>query len=397
MTIRKFTGIASGAILTFDPDNDILRINLTAVSAADFDVSQVNSITRLNLNGVKLIRLDTPITSLTDINITFADGSALLVGDNTTATTDDAASNQLFGTRHDDQLLGLGGSDSLSGGLGADRLDGGLGADRMAGGKGDDTYLVDDVDDVVVETSAEGGGIDLVKSNVSYVLSAYVENLTLLNPALGGGAVDGIGNARDNVLQGNAEDNHLFGLAGDDIIVAAFGVDTLEGGGGADTLYGSNDGGAVDGGPGDDRLIYPNRGHYDGGTGFDTLETYYDLDLTRTPDGALVNIEAIDLFTVIFGTLTLSKDDVLAMSPTGTLLVKGEVHDDVIATGTWTQLDDTIIGVDTYAQYTLDGATLQVDVDIDRTGISSELLVALDSSGETYYTPDIPNALGPTG
>ena len=72
-------------------------------------------------------------------------------------------------------------------------LDGGAGADTMSGGAGNDTYVVDDAGDVVTE--AAGEGTDTVRARVSYTLGANVENLTLT----GTGAINGTGNALDNV------------------------------------------------------------------------------------------------------------------------------------------------------------------------------------------------------
>jgi Ca2+-binding RTX toxin-like protein len=57
-------------------------------------------------------------------------------------------------------------------------LDGAAGADVMIGGAGDDTYIVDNVSDVVTENFRWDGN-DTVRASVNYVLSEYVENLTL--------------------------------------------------------------------------------------------------------------------------------------------------------------------------------------------------------------------------
>jgi Ca2+-binding RTX toxin-like protein len=140
-------------------------------------------------------------------------------------------------------------------------LDGLAGTDTMIGLGGDDTYVVDEAGDVVTE--AANRGIDGVRSPVSYVLPANVENLVLT----GTGAVNGTGNELANSLRGNAGNNRLNGLAGDD---------TLSGGGGNDRLTG---------GPGNDKLI--------GGPGLDTF------DFDTAPDAAtnldrLVNFSPTD-------------------------------------------------------------------------------------------------------
>jgi len=116
----------------------------------------------------------------------------------------------LTGTAGDDSFQGLAGNDQQSGLAGNDVLDGGSGADTMSGGLGDDLYMVDDGADIVTE--AAGEGLDTVQSSVSHRLSAHVENLTLVGAA----AIDGTGNALNNLLIGNSAANVLTGGAGND-------------------------------------------------------------------------------------------------------------------------------------------------------------------------------------
>ncbi|MBW8077854.1 MAG: hypothetical protein GJU76_07230, partial [Gallionella sp.] len=120
------------------------------------------------------------------------------------------------------------------------RIDGGLGADTMNGGSGNDTYVVDNIGDVIIEQA--GGGIDTVASSISYLLAGTnLENLTLLD-----GALDGQGNAADNILTGNAADNFLQGMNGNDTLIGGLGNDTLLGGAGNDRyVFRLNDGADV--------------------------------------------------------------------------------------------------------------------------------------------------------
>lgn len=126
-------------------------------------------------------------------------------------------------------LIGNAANNTLSGGEGSDWLDGMGGADKMVGGKGDDTYVVDVSTDNVVERSNEG--TDRVLSSVTYTLSSNVENLTLAGDA----AINGTGNALNNVLIGNSAANRLSGAAGNDTLDGMSGTDTLTGGKGSDT------------------------------------------------------------------------------------------------------------------------------------------------------------------
>lgn len=142
-----------------------------------------------------------------------------------------ANADTLNGGAGNDTLNGLAGNDTLNGGAGTDKLDGGAGNDTMAGGLGNDTYVVDSTSDVVTEAVNEG--VDLVQSSVTYTLSANVENLTLTATT----AINGTGNALDNILTGGSGVNVLTGGAGNDTYVVGTGDSTVEvAGGGIDTV-----------------------------------------------------------------------------------------------------------------------------------------------------------------
>ncbi|WP_162236029.1 hypothetical protein [Devosia sp. Leaf64] len=131
-----------------------------------------------------------------------------------------AQSLRLLGTAGDDTLIGGAGNDALFGEAGNDTLDGQGGADRMEGGAGNDIYIVDDPADQVLE--AIGQGTDLVRTSVSFALSANVENLTLLGTA----SINGSGNNLSNILIGNSGANTLNGGAGNDTMSGGAGNDT---------------------------------------------------------------------------------------------------------------------------------------------------------------------------
>ena len=105
---------------------------------------------------------------------------------------------------------------TLSGNSGSNTLDGGTGADTMAGGAGDDSYVVDNVNDTIIEGT--GGGTDTIYSSVSFKVRGEADNLTLTGTA----DLDATGNASGNTLSGNA------------------GANTIDGRGGADELYGGD-------------------------------------------------------------------------------------------------------------------------------------------------------------
>ncbi|MEO8344905.1 MAG: calcium-binding protein [Betaproteobacteria bacterium] len=120
-------------------------------------------------------------------------------------------------------------NNKLTGNVADNVLDGKAGADILAGGAGNDTYVVDSSGDVVTELAS--GGTDTVQASVTYTLATYLENLTLTGSA----AINGTGNAGNNILTGNAGANTLTGNAGDDQLNGGAGVDTLKGGTGNDT------------------------------------------------------------------------------------------------------------------------------------------------------------------
>ncbi|MDH2484722.1 putative Ig domain-containing protein [Acinetobacter baumannii] len=156
----------------------------------------------------------------------------------------------LYGASGNDTLTGQAGNDILYGQAGNDTLNGGTGNDTMYGGKGDDTYIVDSTADVISESVNEG--TDTVQSSVTYTLVNNVENLTLTGTT----AINGTGNALNNVIIGNSAINTLTGGAGDDY---------LNGGGGADKLLG---------GTGNDSYVIDNTGDIvteNTGEGIDTV------------------------------------------------------------------------------------------------------------------------------
>ena len=157
--------------------------------------------------------------------------------------------DSVTGTDGDNVLRGNGGNDFLAGFEGNDLLDGGAGADTLSGGDGDDTYVIDNIGDVIVEQPVGGpvfgpgaGGIDEVRSSISFTLADNLEDLVLTGTA----AIDGTGNDGSNGLIGNAAANRLFGLGGDDAIDGGAGADFIDGGDGIDQMMG---------GPGNDTFV----------------------------------------------------------------------------------------------------------------------------------------------
>ena len=91
----------------------------------------------------------------------------------------------------------------------------------MIGNAGNDTYIVDHINDRVIESA--DGGTDTIRSSVTETLSANVENLVLT----GTRNLKGYGNGSNNRLIGNAGDNVLEGKAGRDILTGNDGGDKV--------------------------------------------------------------------------------------------------------------------------------------------------------------------------
>jgi Ca2+-binding RTX toxin-like protein len=160
------------------------------------------------------------------------DDAGDVVTENANEGSDTVQSTVTFTLSANVENLTLTGSSAINGtGNGLNNvITGNSGVNTLTGGLGDDTYVVQNSSDVVVENANEGS--DTVQSGVAYTLGANLENLTLT----GSSAINGTGNALNNVLTGNSVSNVLTGGAGDDVLDGGAGNDTLIGGLGNDTL-----------------------------------------------------------------------------------------------------------------------------------------------------------------
>ncbi len=106
-------------ISSFNPASDVLRFDDATISAAAVRIDP-NAPVAIFSYGGKTVTFDMSPLSITTTNITFDNGSLLLLGDNSTGLANDNAANTLAGGGGNDQLVGLGGNDSLTGGGGSD-------------------------------------------------------------------------------------------------------------------------------------------------------------------------------------------------------------------------------------------------------------------------------------
>ena len=169
---------------------------------------------------------------------------------------------------------------------------GNSGENELYGAEGNDTLVVDNIDTVI-----DGGDdIDTVQSfydvNLTDSRFSNVENIQLLDRIdydevneqwnfADDQAILGIGNSVANLIVGNIADNSLVGADDNDTLVGAQGVDTLVAGEGDDLII-------IDA---DDSLV-------DGGSGADTVESEFDVDLTESRFTGVENITLVDRFTL---------------------------------------------------------------------------------------------------
>ncbi|PAU58778.1 M10 family metallopeptidase, partial [Pseudomonas sp. PICF141] len=167
------------------------------------DASNQLASVRLNLNEGEFSNIGKAFVDIANLEL-INDGLAIAFG---------AKIENATGSAFDDELIG-----NALGNV----LDGGAGQDIMIGGAGNDIYVVDNVGDLVMETSTLLTEIDTVMSSISYSLGNNLENLSLT----GGDHLDATGNALGNRLIGNSGDNILDGGIGADVMIGGSGNDT---------------------------------------------------------------------------------------------------------------------------------------------------------------------------
>ncbi|MBK8816586.1 MAG: VCBS repeat-containing protein [Methylococcaceae bacterium] len=217
----------NGVLSATDADGDTLSYGIVGgLDMGDRTVSLNNTLGTLTVNKAtgdyNFVATDSEIEALstdTSINfiVTVSDNAATV---NQTLTLNITQSG-VTETNGNDVLTGTAGNDSFDGLAGNDRINGLGGADTMRGGLGNDIYVVEDAGDKVIETSALTTEIDRVTSTVSYVLTANVENLTLIRT----NAINGTGNQLKNVIIGNDAANLLNGGGGVDSMTGGLGND----------------------------------------------------------------------------------------------------------------------------------------------------------------------------
>ncbi len=171
-----------------------------------------------------------------------------------------AGDDTIEGANDSERLRGYAGNDVIDGNRGDDRINGDEGDDTITGGRGLDSIF-------------GGAGNDVIDGN------AEMDRLE-------GGAGDDTlrGGAGEDTVSGGSGDDLVDGGDDDDLLVGDEGIDTLLGGAGDDRMVDANvprdDGpgwSVMDGGAGDDTLIFEGGSTVTGGDGADTFSLYDDL------------------------------------------------------------------------------------------------------------------------
>ncbi|NUT88693.1 calcium-binding protein, partial [Pseudomonas corrugata] len=180
------------------------------------------------------------------------------------------------------------------------------------------------------ETSTLDSEIDTVRSSVSWSLGANLENLTLTGVA----AINGTGNALDNVLIGNAASNTLTGGAGNDQLDGGAGNDLLIGGIGTDTLTG---------GAGADRFVFSALNELGIGDARDVI-----LDFSRL-QGDKLDLSKLDANILATGINKFSFIDSADFSGAGQLRFVDHVLSGNIDGNLGADFEIQLVGVNTFS------------------------------------------------
>ena len=302
-----FPHLASSPGITFSADGTVLYAidpiadAIVGISTQDFFLAETIPLGNYDYS---VLQLGNELTLAPDgLSFLVATTTGILHIDRPLTNIRTEGNDTITGTAQNDELSGGGGNDLLIGLAGNDLLVGGTGKDTLVGGLGDDDYLVDTVNDVVVEEA--GQGIDWVYSTSDFYLYANLEALTL---QAGSGAHFGVGNGLDNQLYGNEFANLLIGMDGADTVYGGDGADQLFGGEGNDRLFGEagidyivggNGADNVDGGNGADS-IYGEDGNdiLGGGASFDT-----DIIVGGSGDDTIYGDSGMGDYDLLYGNL----------------------------------------------------------------------------------------------
>ena len=222
--------------MAFRTRTDVITFDVGSASDLDIAVSGSALTLRMGSEFVTLVTTDT-LGQFSTANLRLADGSLLLIGDDSRSTGRDDAANTLIGGAGNDRLIGLGGNDTVDGREGSDTYvvmgaNDGTDVYRDTGTTGTDRIVAGANGAVInlgTSFSAAASGIEAISGNgyagVSVAGSAAADNLNFSGLTLSGLALIDAGGGADNVV-GSAGNNTIKGGAGNDRIDGGVGTDT---------------------------------------------------------------------------------------------------------------------------------------------------------------------------
>lgn len=300
----------------------------------------------------------------------------------------------------------------------ANTLTGNSGVNILTGLGGDDTYIVG-AGDTVVEAATSGSGIDTVISSVSWTLGANLENLVLT----GTGAINGVGNSLNNLIEGNAAKNSLSGGAGVDTVSYSSaagkvvvnlsltgmqktgdvlaGFENIRGSAYGDHLTGDRNANLIDGGlgkdtmyggAGDDTYVVDNVGdvvrEYQN-AGNDTIRSSLSWSISANPgveNIILTGLEDIDATGNYFNTAGSGKNLLVGNVGNNTLNGKGGADSLTGGLGSDRFVFDTALGsgnVDRITDFSVEDDLIVLD-----TSVFSEIVADISYPGEPLWTEE---------
>jgi Ca2+-binding RTX toxin-like protein len=363
VAVYQFSALSDGQAISFDPNADELNFDQTAISGADVRATAEGTSIRVSASNKEVLLLNSQLAQLTTTNITFANGSLLLFGDNTTAQTADNSGNSLTGSSGNDHLWGFGGNDTLNGGSGNDWLAGGTGQDNITGGAG--------ADSIVFREAASNNNYDRISGFVSGSdrLMLHRDFFSFEHPGgFRSGAGLTSGQDADDRLIYNTSTGYLYydadgsGAGRSQLVAILQGAPTLVGGDVWTFEDGTGTGGPTDG---NDTIIgTPGNDTLNGLAGNDSVSGLGgDDDLTGGPGfDILSGGEGNDTFRV-------DHDD---------LLIESGGIDTVIAPGDWTLEDG-------FENLVVTGPPNSVDGTIWATGNDSDNVITDQYGGYVFF------------
>ena len=208
-TTYKWSALTNTQSISFDPARDKLIFDEISISASKLGIvfggggsTGVPAYITFTYASKTFTIAAIDFKALTTSNVVFADGSLLLIGDNTVGASADDLANVLNGSSYNDKIYALGGDDTID------------------GGEGDDWVLYDNSPSGVDVNLATGLARDGWSGANGLLALGGTDHLSNIENVEGS-------NYGDN-LTGNGADNKFRGLSGDD---------TIDGGAGTDTAY----------------------------------------------------------------------------------------------------------------------------------------------------------------